>query len=67
MSEQSSVVHPPRTLVQGEHLDQPTFHALYDTMPLGTRAELINEVVFAPSPVGIAHSIAHAPFIVWLH
>ncbi len=54
------------TLVEGQRLDQPTFHALYEAMPPGTRAELINGVVFMPSPVGSAHGIAHVPVIVWL-
>jgi hypothetical protein len=55
---------PP--LVEGQHLDQPTFHARYAAMPPGTRAELINGVVYMPSPVGPQHGIAHAPVIVWL-
>ncbi len=61
-----TVVDPPRTLVEGQRLDQPTFHALYEVMPSGTRAELINGVVFMPSPVDRAHGIAHVPVIVWL-
>ena len=44
----------------------PTFHALYEAMPPGTRAELINGVVYMPSPVGLAHGIALVPTIVWL-
>jgi Uma2 family endonuclease len=66
MSERTPVIDPPRTLVEGRRLDQPTFHALYESMPPGTRAELINGVVHMPSPVGGAHSIAHVPVIVWL-
>jgi Uma2 family endonuclease len=66
MSEHTLVVDPPRTLVEGQRLDRPTFHALYEAMPPGTRAELINGVVFMPGPVGIAHGLAHAPVIVWL-
>ncbi|HVA49152.1 MAG TPA: hypothetical protein VNH11_22505 [Pirellulales bacterium] len=31
---------PPR-LNAGDHLDQPTFHRLYEAMPPGFRAELI--------------------------
>jgi Uma2 family endonuclease len=53
-------------LVEGQHLDQPTFHALYEAMPPGTRAELINGVVYMPSPVGPDHGVAHVPVIVWL-
>ncbi len=67
MSDHTTVVDLPQTLVEGQQLDQPTFHALYEAMPPGTRAELINGVVFMPSPVGPAHGIAHAPVIVWLH
>jgi Uma2 family endonuclease len=56
----------PKTLVEGQRLDQPTFHALYQTMPAGTRAELIDGVVHIPSPVGLEHGEAHVPVIVWL-
>ena len=60
------MIAPPRTLVEGQRLDQPTFHALYEAMPPGTRAELIGGVVYMPSPVGLSHGIAHVPVIVWL-
>jgi len=66
MAERTTVADLPRTLVEGQQLDQPTFHALYEAMPPGTRAELINGVVFMPSPVSPAHGIAHVPVIVWL-
>ncbi len=66
MSERTTLFNPPRTLVEGQQLDQPTFHALYESMPPGTRAELINGVVHMPTPVGSSHSIAHVPVIVWL-
>jgi hypothetical protein len=66
MSDHTTVVDLPQTLVEGQQLDQPTFHALYEAMPPGTRAELINGVVFMPSPGGPAHGIAHVPVIVWL-
>ncbi len=32
----------PKTLVEGQRLDQPTLHALYEATPPGTRAELID-------------------------
>ena len=50
MSEGTKVVDSPHTLVEGQRLDQPTFHALYEAMPPGTRAELIDGVVYMPSP-----------------
>jgi Uma2 family endonuclease len=53
-------------LVEGQRLDQPTFHALYEAMPAGTTSELIDGVVYMPSPVGRAHGNAHVPVIVWL-
>jgi hypothetical protein len=56
----------PRTLVEGQRRDQPTFHALYEAMPPGTRAELIDGVVYMASPVGREHGIAQVPVIVWL-
>jgi Uma2 family endonuclease len=66
MSERTPVIDPPRTLVEGLRLDQPTFHALYLAMPPGTRAELIEGVVYMPSPVGRAHGKAELPVLVWL-
>ena len=66
MSEPTLIAGPARTLVEGQRLDQPTFHALYEATPPGTRAELINGVVFMPSPVGPRMVIAHVPVIVWL-
>jgi Uma2 family endonuclease len=62
----ASVSDPPRPLIDGQRLDQPTFHALYEAMPPGTRAELINGVVHMPSPVGIEHSRADFPSLMWL-
>ena len=53
-------------LVEGQRLDQPAFHALYEAMPPGTRAELIDGVVYMPSPVGLDHGGAHVPVIMWL-
>lgn len=53
-------------LVEGQRLDQPTFHARYEAMPPETRAELIGGVVYMPSPAGPAHGSALIPAIVWL-
>ncbi len=66
MSAPTDTTAPPRTLVEGQRLDQPTFHALYEATPPGTRAELINGVVFMASPAGYEHGEAHVPVIVWL-
>jgi Uma2 family endonuclease len=66
MSQRVSAIDPPRPLVEGDRLDQPTFHARYEAMPSGTRAELIDGVVHMPSPVGRAHGKAHVPIILWL-
>ncbi len=65
MSYRSDVDVPTRALVEGQRLDRRAFHALYETMPPGIRAELINGVVLMPSPVGPAHALAHIPTIVW--
>jgi Uma2 family endonuclease len=56
----------PRILVEGQRLDQPTFHSLYEAMPPGTRAELIDGVVHMPSPVGRSHGSAQVPVLMWL-
>jgi Putative restriction endonuclease len=64
--DQTRMSTTPRLLVEGQRLDQPTFHALYEAMPPGTRAELIDGVVYMPSPVGMEHGEAQAPVIVWL-
>jgi Uma2 family endonuclease len=44
---------PP--LIAGQRLDQPTFHERYAAMPQSTRAELINGVVYMPSPLRNKH------------
>jgi Uma2 family endonuclease len=66
MSGRTPVVDPPLTLVEGQRLDQPTFHALYEAMPPGIRAELIDGVVYMPSPVSRAHGKAQLPVLIWL-
>jgi Uma2 family endonuclease len=55
---------PP--LVEGQRLDQPTFHARYEAMPPGTRAELIGGVVSMPSPVSYEHGDTLMGVLVWL-
>jgi Uma2 family endonuclease len=55
----STVEHAqPKTLpplMDGQHLDQPTFHDRYEAMPPDTRAELVGGVVFMPSPLRWDH------------
>ncbi len=53
-------------LVEGQRLDQATFHERYEQMPPETRAELINGVVYMPSPLGPEHGRAAVPAPVWL-
>jgi Uma2 family endonuclease len=66
MPDRTTMKAAPSMLVEGQRLDQPTFHALYEAMPPGTRAELIDGVVYLPSPLGYAHGRAQVPVIVWL-
>jgi Uma2 family endonuclease len=42
-------------LFNGQHLDQPTFHEVYEAMPEGTWAELVGGVVYMPSPLRGEH------------
>jgi hypothetical protein len=66
MSDISRTVESPRALLEGQRLDQSAFHDLYESMPPGTRAELIDGVVYMPSPIGMQHGGALVPVIVWL-
>lgn len=49
MAERTTMIRPPRLLVEGQRLDQPAFHALYEALPPGTKAELIDGVVCMPT------------------
>ena len=66
MTESTGATIAPRPLVEGQRLDQPTFHARYEAMPPGIRAELINGVVLMPSPVGPPHGRASLSTAMWL-
>jgi len=55
---------PP--LVEGDRLNQPEFHRRYEAMRSGTRAELIEGVVYMPSPVGIEHGESTIDVGTWL-
>jgi Uma2 family endonuclease len=50
----------------GDHLDQPTFHRLYEAMPPGIKAELVQGTVTMPSPTYLRHGEPHAEVIMWL-
>ncbi len=52
-------------LLDGDRVDQPTFHAWYEHAPPDFRAELIGGVVSVASPVGPAHS-AQDGDLIWL-
>jgi Uma2 family endonuclease len=66
MPDRTTTTAAPARLVEGQRLDQPAFHALYEAMPRGTRAELIDGVVYMPSPSSLEHGEAQVPVIVWL-
>src|SRR5436190_7692236 len=57
---------PMPPLETGDHLDQKTFHARYEAMPPGTRAELIGGIVFMPSPLKRPHGRIHLAINGWL-
>ena len=74
MTVQSPTRARPRTraqsipqLVDGEYLDQPTFHARYEAMPPETRAELVGgKVCIMSSPVLSRHWRSHSYMATWL-
>jgi Uma2 family endonuclease len=54
-------------LENGDHLDQKTFHARYEAMPKGVKAELIGgRVYIAASPVLTPHGRPHGQLMAWL-
>ena len=53
----------PLPLEQGDHLDQPTFHALYKQMPPGIKVELIGGVVYMPSRASNVHAQPNADLV----
>ena len=57
-------VLPP--LVEGQYLDQPTFHERYEAMPPGTWAELIGGIVHLLSPLFEPHSDIDGDVGLWL-
>lgn len=55
---------PP--LEPGDNLDRATFHLRYEAMPLGIKAELIDGVVYMPSPVKSKHGLHTVVVSGWL-
>jgi Uma2 family endonuclease len=56
---------PP--LVAGDRLTREEFHLRYEAMPHVKKAELIEGVVYMPSPVSLeGHSAPHADLLTWL-
>jgi hypothetical protein len=55
---------PP--LENGDHLDQRTFHARYESMPEDFRAELIGGIVHVPSPQKVPHSRTQILAVRWV-
>src|SRR5947199_6075896 len=56
---------PP--LVAGDRLSRDEFERRYHSMPHVKKAELIEGVVYIPSPVSLdGHAAPHADFIGWL-
>ena len=71
----ASMERPPRGTIDverfpglnpGDHLDQPTFHALYERMPEDFKAELIGGIVMIPGSVSEEHGGLHALLSGWL-
>lgn len=55
---------PP--LENGDHLTRAEFERRYELMPSIKKAELIEGIVYMPSPVRATHSEAHAHVLGWL-
>jgi Uma2 family endonuclease len=55
---------PP--LVAGDHLSRAEFERRYEAMPHVKKAELVEGVVYMPSPVSVHHGRPHAIVMGWL-
>lgn len=53
-------------LENGDHLTRAEFELRYQAMPQIKKAELVEGVVYMPSPVSASHSQAHAQIMGWL-
>ncbi|MCA1595993.1 MAG: Uma2 family endonuclease, partial [Chloroflexi bacterium] len=56
--------HAP--LQDGDQMDQPAFHALYEASGPQFRAELIGGTVHLMTPVSDEHSAPHTVIVLWL-
>ena len=55
---------PP--LNAGDHLSRAEFERRYEAMPHVKKAELVEGVVYMPSPVSVEHGMLHAIIVGWL-
>jgi len=65
-SEPLSAVAGPLPLESGDRLTRAEFHRRYAAMPQVKKAELIEGVVYMPSPVSRNHATPHARLVGWL-
>jgi Uma2 family endonuclease len=62
-----NLIPPPPPLEPGDHLTRDEFERRYDAMPGLKKAELIEGVVYMPSPVRLAHhGSPHMQLASWL-
>lgn len=62
----SETLAPPPTLREGDRLTSREFLRRWDAMPELKQAELLDGIVFMPSPVSKPHSEAHSELNAWL-
>lgn len=65
VSRPAHLLRPP-TLEPGDRLTAREFERRYEAMPHITKAELIEGVVYMPSPVRASHAVSHSAVISWL-
>ena len=53
-------------LEPGDHLDQATFHARYESVPDDVSAELVGGIVFMPAALRFDHGEIHTEIMGWL-
>jgi hypothetical protein len=53
-------------LIEGDRLSQREFHRRYEATPPGVKAELIDGVVFMPSPATVDHGFSQTGAMLWL-